>query len=155
MRLRDALISPGRYLLLRTSPKTTKTPATTNIVVNREFLALTLSPSCAASAGNAENSSASSRAVKEARIGFPQITNNQFPGAGTRWTQRTTVLPDVEIGFKASHLARTERSVVPLEMVFRVRRSYSGKRQSATYRPACAELEFECLVEAQEYLAEF
>ena len=68
-------------------------------------------------------------------------------------TQSAAISLSAEIGFKASHLARTERSVVPLEMVFPVRRSYSGKRQSATYLLASAESGFECLAEVQEYLA--
>jgi hypothetical protein len=59
------------------------------------------------------------------------------------------------VGLKALHLDWMEQSVVPLKMVFQVWRSYSGKRQSATYRPASAGSAFECLVEAQECLAEF
>ena len=58
-------------------------------------------------------------------------------------------------GLKALPLDWMEQSVVPLEMAFLVWRSYSGKRQSATYRPASAGSAFERLVEAQECLAAF
>ena len=70
-------------------------------------------------------------------------------------TRSAAISPSIEINFKALHLTRPERSVVLLEMVFLVRRSCSGRRKSATYRPASAESASECLVEAQECLAEF
>jgi hypothetical protein len=72
--------------------------------------------------------------------------------AGSYWQSLANARSVV---LKALPLDWMEQSVVPLEMVFRVRRSYSGTRQSATYQLASAESAFECLVEAQECLAEF
>ena|ERR1700736_3037886 len=91
------------------------------------------------SGGKAENSSA---VGKDTTV---DETRRRRQSPGERW-----------LDFKGLHLDWMEQLVVvPWGMAFRVWRSYSEKRQSTTYQLASAESAFECLVEAQECLAEF